>query len=120
MGPEDAEIAFLERKLGMKGNGGRKKVYSEMNDDGFGADFGAFLGEIDGLSDRVRGREGESSAPHEPSDADDMEQDYADLGASANHQAERLVRTKMSTKSDAHRAGLNQSESIAVCPEDAE
>jgi hypothetical protein len=62
---EDAEIAYLERKLGMggsssskkqkeKGTGGRSRVYDEMDANEFGDGFGTFLQELDEMSARIR------------------------------------------------------------------
>jgi len=57
--PEDREIEYLERKLGLRGGkknrkSGWKKLEKEWKDDGFGDDFGDFIAGLDRLSDSLQ------------------------------------------------------------------
>jgi len=56
---EDAEIAYLERKLGVRGSSaGKSKLAREFEDDGLGGDFLTFLDSLDtvGRSDGETGK----------------------------------------------------------------
>ena len=67
--PEDQEIDYLERKLGLRGkkSGGKKgrkenwkRLAKEWKRDGFGDDFGEFVSGLDGLHERLRDHDRET------------------------------------------------------------
>ncbi len=66
---DEAEIAELEKRLGLTGGKkGKEKLHKEYSKlEGFGDDFGDFLDDLDDLVDRVR------KPGNYPQDADDME-----------------------------------------------
>ncbi len=50
---EEAEIVYLEKKLGLHKKGGAKRFYEEIESEEFGEGFGTFLRELNSLSSRV-------------------------------------------------------------------
>ena len=73
---DDAEIAEMERMLGVGGGGAktaeeRKRLNKEYEKlEGYGSDFGEFLYDLDGLAERLGG--GEDGSEH----SDDMREQY--------------------------------------------